>query len=122
MIAKLFAFGVSYLPLKLIYSYLSNRTQRVKINKNFSDRTDLEFGVPKGSVLGPFLFNIEKIDLFYKCEDYNVGSYTDDTIPYSCATDIHNVALELQASASKLFRWFKNNHLKANPRKILYFT
>ena len=42
---------------------------------------------------------------------------SDDTTPYSCATDIPSVALELHASATKLFLWFKNNHLKANPVK-----
>ena len=48
--AKLFAFGVSPLSSKLIYAYLLNRTQWIKINKNFSDRTDIEFGVTLGSV------------------------------------------------------------------------
>ena len=117
MIAKLSAFGVSPLSLKLPYCYLSNRTQRIKINENFSDRPDIEYGVPQGSILGPILFNINIIDLFYECEDSNVASYADDTTPYSCAIDIPSVALELQASATKLFRWFKNNHLKANPGK-----
>ena len=56
-------------------------------------------------------------DRFYECEDSNVASYADDTTPYSCATDIPSVALELQASATELFRWFKNNHVKANPGK-----
>ena len=109
MIAKLSAFGVSLLSLKFLYSYLSNLTQLIKINENFSDRTDIEFGVHQGSILGPILFNINMIDLFYECED--------DTTPYSCATDIHSVALELQASSTKLFCCFKNNHLKANPEK-----
>ena len=117
LIAKLSAFGVSPLSLKLLYSYLSNRTHQIKINENFNDRTDIEFGVPQGSILGPILFNINMIDLFYKCEDSNVANYADDTTPYSCATDIPSVALELQASATKIFRWFKNNHLKANPGK-----
>ena len=81
----------------------------MKINGNFSDRTDIEFGVPQGSILGPILFNINMIDLFYECED--------DTTPYSCTTDIPSVALKLQASSSKLFCCFKNNHLKANPEK-----
>ena len=49
-IAKLSAFGVSPLSLKLIYSYLSNQTQRIKINEKFSDRTDIGFGVPQGSI------------------------------------------------------------------------
>ena len=68
---------------------LSNRTQRIKINENFSDITDIDFGVPRGSVLGKILFNIDMIDLFYECEDSNVASYADDTTPYSCATG-HN--------------------------------
>ena len=57
------------------------------------------------------------IGLFYECEDSNVASYAHNTTPYSCAIDIPSVALELQASGTKLFRWFKNNHLKANPEK-----
>ena len=103
LIGKLFAFGVSPLSLKLIYSYLSNRNQRIKINKNFSDRTDIEFGVPQCSVLGSLLFNIDMIDPFYKCEDSNLASYAADTTPCSCATHIPSVVVELNTSASKLF-------------------
>ena len=103
MIVKLSAFRVVPLSLKLIYFYISNRTQQTKINETFSDRTDIEFGVLQGSVLGPLLFNIDMIDLFYEWEDSNVASWADDTTPYLCATDIPSVAFELQTSASKLF-------------------
>ena len=57
------------------------------------------------------------IDPFYECGHSNVASYADDTTWYSCASDITSVVLELQASVIKLFRWFNNNHLKANPGK-----
>ena len=76
-----------------------------------------QFAVSQGSVLGPLLFNIDMIHLFYKCEDSNVASYADDTTPNLYATDIPSLPLEVQASATKLFHWFKNNHLKANPGK-----
>ena len=101
LIAKLSAFGVSLLSLILIQSYLSNRTQPIKINESFSDKTDIEFGAPQGSVLGPLLFNIDMIDHFYKWEDSDVAGYADDTKPYSIVTYIPSVALELQASATK---------------------
>ena len=57
------------------------------------------------------------VNLFYECEDSNVASYADDTTPYSCATDIPSLPLEVQASVTKPFRWFKNNHLKTTPGK-----
>ena len=87
-----------------MYTYLLNRTQRIKINNNFSDTTDIEFGVPQGSVLGPLLFSIDMIDLFYRCEDFNVTSYADDTTTHSCATDIPIVTWELHPFASKFAR------------------
>ena len=37
LIAKLHAYGISMQSLKLLYSYLTNRKQRVKINNSFSD-------------------------------------------------------------------------------------
>ena len=67
--------------------------------------------MPQGSILGPLLFNIDLIDLFYECEESNIASYADDTTLYSCARDTQT------QMTSKLFHWFQYNHLKANPGK-----
>ena len=44
--AKLNNYGVSPLSNNMIFSYLSNRTYRTKINECFSERSKIEQGVP----------------------------------------------------------------------------
>ena len=103
LITKLSWYGVTPKSLKLIFSYLSNRTQGVRINNSYSRKSEIKYGVPQGSVLGPLLFNIDLIDLFLECEDDNITSYADDTTPYFCAQDIPSVISELQRIAKKNF-------------------
>ena len=56
--------------------------------------------------------------MFY--EDSDISNYADDTNPYACLFDI-NTVIELQITVSKLFTWFDNNHMKANPEKSHLF-
>ena len=58
------------------------------------------------------------IDLFYECKENDIANYADDTTPYSCGTDIPTVISELQDIPTKVFNWFVNNHMKANPGKF----
>ena len=118
LIAKLHAYGLSMSSLKLIHSYLTKRKQRVKINDVYSSWTEILFGVPQGSILGPLLFNIYLCDLFMFITDFDIASYADDNTPYATEKDLKDVFSNLEKSSDILLKWFKENFLKANPDKF----
>ena len=71
--------------IKTSKNYLSNRKPRAKINSSYISLLEIIFGVPQGSILGPLLFNIFLIDLFFIIEDTDIDSYEDDNTPYLSA-------------------------------------
>ena len=115
--AKLEAYGFQTDALNLVYDYLSNRKQRVKINETFICWKNIEYGVPQGSILGPLLFNIHLCDLFYFLEDLDIASYVDDTTIYTVKESKESVINTLETSSLPLFTWFNNNFMKANSDK-----
>jgi hypothetical protein len=65
LLLKLNAYGLSKSSLDLLYSYLTNRKQCVKLNQNLSNMLPIFKGVPQGSILGPILFKNVINDLFF---------------------------------------------------------
>ena len=95
IIAKLNAYGFSLPALNLIQNYLANRKQRTKINDSYSPWSDILFGVPQGSILGPLLFNIFLNDLFLILKDVNILGYADDNTLYDSCDTIKEVISSL---------------------------
>ena len=78
---------------------------------------EIIFGFPQGSILGPLLFNIFLIDLFFIIEDTDVASYADDNTPYVIPDNIDGVIKSLEEATEILFKWLNDNLMKINADK-----
>ena len=117
LIAKLDAYGFDKNALKSVNSYFSNRKQRAKINDNYSSWSEILFGVPQGSILGPLLCNIFICDMFYFLKYFDIANYADDSTPYTADKNIEFVVNNLEHSSSILFKWLNDNYMKVNTGK-----
>ena len=121
LIAKLHALNFDMNALNLIFDYLTERKQRVKIKSSFSSYLDIFQGVPKGSILGPLLFNVFLCNLFFFVEKADVTSYADDNTPYVCSENIDVTLEKLEEVEKVLFEWFSNNFLKEKQTNVISF-
>ena len=110
LIAKLHAYGLPKPALKLLYSYLRNRWHRAKINTSFSTWKELLTSVPRGSILGPILFNIYLNDLFFIL----VCNYADDT----CDKELPCLLTTLEHDTALVIEWFEINYMKLNKDNV----
>ena len=88
IIAKFEAYGFHSISLKLFHSYFSNREERVKIGSAISEPIDILTGVPQGSILSPFAFNIFIKDLIMFIEKSDICNFADDNTLYKSSPNL----------------------------------
>jgi hypothetical protein len=123
LLDKLSAYGVSDHSFSLLKSYLSNRKQQIKVNSVLSNWADIHKGVPKGSILGPLLFNVFINDIFLFIKDSSLYNYADDNTLSFGSPDFDLLISTLESDSNHLIEWFKINKMQANPDKfsIVFF-
>lgn len=102
-------------------SYLTNRTQQITIDGQFSDNISLDYGFPQGSCLGPFGFKLytKPLTSIAQSYDINIHLYADDTQLY-VEFDPENsepVLERLEKCIEEIRVWMNKNFLKLNEDK-----
>ena len=133
LIYKLYCMGVPYYLLRIICTFLDNRTFTVKIDGVHSRVCKIECGVPQGGVLSPTLFSIYINDLpISTIEGETVLLFADDIVflkryKYKKAKKILVEAkIEAQVSVqnflTELETWMGNWRLTLAPKKCSQIT
>ena len=98
LIAKLGTYGFEVDALRYMKSFLTNRKQRARVNKTFSEWERITTGVPQGSILGPLLFNIFSNDLFFFVSNASLSNYADDNTLYTFGDNLKKIKNNLRST------------------------
>ena len=115
LLLKLEYYGIRGLVLAWIKAWLIGRTQQVAFEGEFSEKSCVRSGVPRGTLMGPLCFLLFVND---KGNDItsNIKLFADDTLLYGLVHN-SNDAISLQSDLEKLVEWAKLWQMAFNPSK-----
>jgi hypothetical protein len=112
LLGKLKALNVPNFLLHWIADFLSDRSQRVRVNDCLSEVLQIWGTVPQGTKLGILLFLIMINDLVTRIPTFK---YVDDTTLYSVGKNPECPLL--QEAVNEVVSWSNQNHMKINASK-----
>ena len=114
---KLSIYGFCNNSVNWFRSFLTGRSQQVKINNTLSSSKILLSGVPQGGILSPILFVIYGADLEEWLKHSVAHTHADDTKSSVTAKTLAEVKRRLEEDAIEVLKFMASNGLKANPTK-----
>ena len=118
LLKKLYQTGTRGKLLTLVQSYLSSRTQQVKVNGVLSASFSVKSGVPQGSILAPLFFLVFINDLPNLCSS---------AIPLLCADDAKFIGIgpcetSFQNDLTRVFDWSVQHNMPFNIAKCSHIS
>jgi len=111
-------FGVTEISLHWLQSYLEGRTQFIKMGQHKSHSTEVDVGVPQGSVLGPLLFAVycSPIADVIAHQRVQYHQYADDMQLHlaMCANNTPAGLSVLAKCTTDVRQWYLQNGLQLN--------
>nr|CAI5823247.1 unnamed protein product [Callosobruchus analis] len=123
LLAKLHYIGFNPGELKLMKSYVTNRAQRVVLDRRFqrSSIQNTSAGVPQGSDLGPVKFSIFIFDLPETLTSCKVHLYADDIQIYMPldSSNLDEGLTLVQSELNNIYKYCDKHGLRINSSKTL---
>ena len=130
LIARLQRVGIQGLLLKWLTTWLTRRTQAVKIGDTLSSFRKVRSGVPQGSVLGPLLFIIYMSTLDEHLKFCQLKYYADDAKIFMRVKNANDAHI-FQNEIDNIIKWSEDMQLNIaiskcfimhlNPKKSINF-
>ena len=121
-------FNINGSALAWLKSFLSDRTQRVKIGDSLSSSLTILYGVPQGSILGPLLFNLYCSSLTdaFSHAGFNSMGYADDNLGlrvFPAFSKLSTLFSDVPSCLSSISKWTNAHFLKLNSNKthVMFF-
>ena len=122
LLAKLSSVGASPHVVNWFKSYLTGRSQSVRINSILSDPLPITHGVPQGAILSPLLFCIHLNDLPCAPQVCGLESYVEGSKVFLSFSlpDVDTAIANLEQDLLHVAAWCCENQLLINPDKTKF--
>lgn len=117
LLRKLKYYNFDTASVNLISSYLERRHQVVRVAGVSSAVSEINIGVPQGSILGPVLFLIYINDLPYNDQTVKYTLFADDTTVSLSADALDEGLRSARLARERAEDWFCSNRLLLNAEK-----
>lgn len=123
LIYKLIMTNTPHYIIKIIHSFLQNRTFQVSVNNHLSNTHSISFGVPQGSVLSPTLYNIFIHDI-PQIQNCQLALYADDTALFCTSRFAKHIINNLEKGVKKINSYYTRWKMSTNNNKtqVIFFT
>lgn len=117
LLHKLISLSFPPFIINIIRSYIYGRSFYVSVGNERSGSRLIKAGVPQGSIIGPFLFNIFTNDIPTDLPNTHLALYADDAAIMSQSFQNLTIEQNLQSSVNILLEWYQKWRIALNNTK-----
>ena len=117
---KLKLYGFDRRSCAWFRSFLTGRSQRVRMGSALSPSLSLTTGVPQGGTLSPIIFTVYTADLELWVKKSRITNYADDTTSDTAHEELEMVLKVLEGDAAAILAFMASNGLVANTNKTVF--